>query len=91
MSRTDKDAPSRVRLARGEVPRVRLARGEVLEQTHTLDPPPRWFIRARFRGPERRRVNRAARLAAIDYNTNGGTDVELPVDQHRQGAKWLWW
>lgn len=81
MSRTDKDAPFRVRRTRDEV------RDDYLY----LAPPPRWFIRARFRGPERRRVHRAALLARLDYNTNGVTEVEVPVDQHRQSAQWLWW
>lgn len=80
MSRTDKDAPYRVRRARGES-----------AHCNWMTPSPLWFIQTRFRRPERQQVQRAARLAATDYNTNGDTEVEVPVDQHRQSAQWLWW
>ena len=51
---------------------------------------PRWFINHRWSAPDRQRARIAAINAVKDHRANGGTDIEPPTVQHRQGATRDW-
>lgn len=79
VSRTDKDAPYRLR--RDQVPAWRLPWGS---------PPPAWFRRHRWTASDRFRARAAGLAAAGEHRAGLAPEAEPPTFQHRHGAAWDW-
>jgi len=58
-----------------------------------LGVPPRWYVHARWWGPQRALERGRSRKMVIDYKTYGDVDDDLipHPGQHRHGAYWTWW
>jgi hypothetical protein len=84
MSRTDKDLPHKV----AHVPRT----GPLAEWCW-LCPfrrAPRWAKLAAWTRPDRMSARVLARRAAVDFNTNGDTDIDPVTDYHHHTTDGRW-
>jgi hypothetical protein len=51
---------------------------------------PRWFVRAVWTGPQRRRERDGLRARARAFNAGERDDLDFENEQHRHGARWDW-
>ncbi len=61
-----------------------------VDERSPIAAPPRWFRDHRWTNVQRVAVRDLGRRAAAEYRATGQVDVDLPVGQHRHGARWDW-
>jgi hypothetical protein len=53
--------------------------------------PPKWYVDHVWNNAQRVSVRDRARRAISEYRASHNVETELPKQQHRHCAQWMWW